>query len=435
VETIRVTFFILIGLAFLFFILGRSALKKGRQEAKNNKNKRRRRPQSKRRKKNLPNKFSEQSIIDAAKHYSRRANVEFAFDTNILIEHPYILTNLTNVSNIPLIISQQVRYELDHLKDHDEHVNQEARIALRDISNLHKDKKIKIVYYNKKFIEDRGLRTNVPDDLIIGSYLERQSHNKEIIFITNDNNSRTTARTASLTPLELDWDGKKRRPKEKEFRPGHFNKTLAIIYFSLAFGFFSGAMNVEPGENVALNIYNDIKVNLREAKQKKQAEELPHLIEDDKYPFLVESEYDDQFQGKEIEDWGYSAIIDLHIDKDRPKIEIVIGTWFDGDIYDKDNELHYILETKDGKVLEEKEDIKVYLYRVGSYDSKKGIRLFSVDSSVKFDRLTSYEKLEVVFNKDFNLEKHIDGAKLKLKHKVTDDTIATIPIKLIKNKK
>ena len=434
-NSFQITFIILLGLAFLFIILGRRTLKKGREEARKYKNNRSYRSQKQRKSKNLPNKFSEQSIIEAAKHYSRRSNVEFAFDTNILIDHPYILSNIASASSIPLIISQQVRYELDRLKDHDEHVGQEARIALRDISNLHKEHKLKIVYYNKKFVEEQGLQTNVADDLIIGSYLERQTHNKEVIFITNDNNSRTTARTVNLTPLELDWNGKKRQKKDQEFRPGYFNKLLAIIFFSLAFGFFNGAMNIQPGQNIALKAFDEIRSEIRESKQKKQAEQLPHLVEDKKYPFLVESEYDDRFQGKEIEDWGYSAIIDLHIDHDRPKIEIVIGTWLDGDIYDKENELHYILETKDGDQLTEDDVVEYLFYSVGSYNNNRGIRLFTVDSSVKFDKITSYEKLEFIFEKDFDLAKHIDGAKLKLKHKVTEETIATIPVKLIKNKK
>lgn len=430
-----ITFLTLLGLSFLFLILSRRTLKKGREEARRYKNNRSYRPRKRRSAKNLPNKFSEQSIIAAAKQYSRQPNVEFAFDTNILIDNPYILSNIANASNIPLVISQQVRYELDRLKDRDDVVDQEARIALRDISNLHKENKLKVVYYNKKFVEEQGLQPDVADDLIIGSYLERQTHNKEIIFITNDNNSRTTARTVNLTPLELDWDGKKRPTKEKEFRPGYFNKVLAIIFFSLAFGFFNGAMNVEPGENVALNIFNEIKADIRESKQKKLAEELPNLVEDKKYPFLVESEYDDRFLGKEIEDWGYSAIIDLNVDHDRPKIEIVIGTWFDGDIYDKDNELHYVLETKDGDQLTTDNVMEYLFYSVASYNPDKGIRLFTVDSSVKFDKITSYEKLELIFEKDFDLAKHIDGAKLVLKHKVTDDKIATIPVKLKKYKK
>lgn len=426
-ETITITFFVLLGLSVLFIILSRRAFKKGRQEAQQNKNHSSHRPQKTRRRNNLPNIFSEQNIIDAANHFSRRSNIEFAFDTNILIDNPYILSNIANESDIPLIISQQVRYELDRLKDHDENVGQEARIALRDISNLHKDNRLKIIYYNKKFIEEHGLRTDVADDLIIGSYLERQTENKEIIFITNDNNSRTTARTANLTPLELDWDGKKRRNKEQEFRPGHFNKVLGIIFLSLAFGLFNGAMNVEPGENVALNIYNTIKTNAKEKNT-------PNLIENDKYPFLVESEYEDRYLGKEIKDWGYTAILDIHNNLDISWVIITLGSWFDGDIDDKTNELYYELVTKDGHVLEEGEEIITVSYTAKAYSKQKGVHIESVDTTVKFDRITDYENLNIKFKHDFDFEKQLKGAKLVLKHKVTNDKLVTIPLKIKKHK-
>lgn len=426
-KPVTITFLILLVLAFIFIIFSRRAFRKGRQEARQNRNHTIRRARNQRRKSNLPNVFSEQSIIDAAHHLSRRPNIEFAFDTNILIDNPYILSNIANVSNIPLLISQQVRYELDRLKDHDDDVGQEARIALRDISNLHKDNRLKIVYYNKEFVEEQGLRTDVADDLIIGSYLERQSINKEIIFITNDNNSRTTARTMNLTPLELDWDGKKSNRKTREFRPGYFNKVLGIAFLSLAFGFFNGAMNVIPGENIALNTYNLIKTSAQERNS-------PKLIDNEKYPFLVENEYEDRYLGKEIKDWGYTAIIDIHNHSDLSWILITFGSWFDGDIDDKLNELYYELVTKDGHTLKEGEEIINVSYTSGAYSNKKGVQIQSLDTTVKFNRITDYENLNIKFSQDFDFEKELKGAKLILRHKVTDDKLVTIPLKIKKYK-
>src|SRR5690625_2263522 len=95
-ETIAIIFLVLIGLSFISLILSRSAFKKGRQEARQNRNRSTRRPRKSRRGNNLSNVFSEQNIIDAAKHFSRRSNIEFAFDTNILIDNPYILSNIAN---------------------------------------------------------------------------------------------------------------------------------------------------------------------------------------------------------------------------------------------------------------------------------------------------------------------------------------------------
>jgi predicted ribonuclease YlaK len=70
-------------------------------------------------------------------------NYYLAFDTNILLDYPYLLINLGEGAKI--LISDQVRRELNGIKDSDSEASDAARIALKNISNLHKDNRLEIV--------------------------------------------------------------------------------------------------------------------------------------------------------------------------------------------------------------------------------------------------------------------------------------------------
>nr|WP_241739377.1 PIN domain-containing protein [Anoxybacillus flavithermus] len=132
----------------------------------------------------MPVKFSEDSIIKAARIIKNMPNYYLAFDTNILLDYPYVLVNLGEDTKI--LISEQVRRELDKIKDSDSEASDAARIALKNISNLHKDNRLEIVQVDKKKLEELGLDPNSGDDLIVGSYLERVKDGRQVVFITND---------------------------------------------------------------------------------------------------------------------------------------------------------------------------------------------------------------------------------------------------------
>lgn len=371
----------------------------------------------------LPNKFSEDSIIEAAKYYGRKNNYALAFDTNILIEHPDILEKIAKASQIPLLISQQVRYELDHLKDRDESLSQPARIALKHISNLHKEQRIKIVYYNKEFMRERGFNPDVADDRVICSYLERAETNENIVFVTDDNNARTTARTTKLIPLELDWDGQGRKRKPKQFRPGYFHTVLGIALISLAFGFFNGAMNVVPGKHLILDNFEG---KVKSSSTKEEATPINY----DEFTFEVESEFGDKFFGKDFGEWGKLAIVDMkYLNASgvrRPRVQFVFASNSDVDISKKENEITYILERSDGEELEP--DVIIFK------EYENGVEMRSIDSIVKFSNINSYETIQFTLinslqDKDYSY--FLDNAKIHVFHKVTGEEIGTFPAQII----
>lgn len=69
-----------------------------------------------------------------------------------------------------------------------------------------------------------------------------------------------------------------------------------------------------------------------------------------------------------------------------------------------------------------------------NYSANRRISVPSLDSNIKFEKITSHESVHFYFKSDIDIEKTINGAKLVLKHKVTDDKIVTIPVKVKKYK-
>ncbi|MFK2827179.1 PIN domain-containing protein [Bacillus sp. B190/17] len=423
IETISL--FLKWGIAILL-VLSIFSLKKGRQLARRYKHRKNQFKKGNHRLTTSKNrfKFSEGSIFRAAKVFSRKSNCYFAFDTDVLLEHPYVTTVITNKTKITILISQQVRYELDKIKDSASELSQNARIALKNIANLHRENKVEIVPVNKEFVRSNGLRTNVKDDLIIGSYLQRLEEKMNIIFITNDNNARTTARTTSLTPLELDWEEKSKKVKEVAFRPGYTYKLISLGLFSLAIGFVFGLFYIE--EEVRVSATSQIKVqNIDEVTFK---EDQPMYINSE-YPYVIKNEYDEYFQGKKAGEWGAIAIVDTFYDEGSrlfpPSYSVVLGSWIPEEMEEKENKLKYVLVKENG------EEIEQEYHNLMKYNKENGINLKSIDTSVKFDGVNSYEVIGFYLSKDVDV-KSLKGTSLKLVHKVTKEVIQTVPLKIMK---
>lgn len=345
--------------------------------------------------------------MDASVYFGRKKNFSLAFDTNILIDFPDILEKIVNVSNIPLLISQQVRYELDNLKDRDEELSQKARYALKTISKLHKDQKVKIVNYNKDFLKNNGFDPSVPDDRVIGSYLERAETNENVVFITNDNNARTTARTTKLIPLELDWNIKGHKRKMRQFRPGYFHTVLSMALFSLGVGFINGAINVAPGENLVVEIYEAFTDEENKDEKTKKEEKKKD----------IESEYGDVYKSTDLGDWGKVAVVDIYTMKGSfayfPSVTYTIATNSKIEANKKQNEITYILELASG------EEVEADYVSIRDYQDEYGIQLNSVDSMVKFSNVNSYENVKFTLRmngKDADPEPVIKDAKLRAEH-------------------
>ncbi|MFV8826427.1 PIN domain-containing protein [Alkalihalobacterium sp. APHAB7] len=367
--------------------------------------------------------FTEASIQNAATVFGKRKNHFLAFDTDVLLEYPNILTDVSDKLQQPILISEQVRYELNRHKDRNPNLKQQARVALKSIANLHKEKKLELLPINKPFTQAQGLRPEVDDDLIIASYLERMNDQAQIIFITNDNNARTTARTTKLTALELDWEtDKSKRPKEIKFRPGYAYKVISIGTFALAIGFMYGHSFVEK-EIMA----GSVTVEASEG-QVTFSTKHPTFIEDEQ-PYLIKSEYDEFYQGYEIGDWGAVAVLDTDYlsagrgPMQRSHYKVTLASWIYDDIQEKKNQLKYVLVLENGKEFEEMYQF-VHSYR------KEGIRIASVNSSVRFSGVNS--SVEVNFNLKNEVEvDHLKEAKLRLVHKVTGEVVQTIPVKTV----
>ena len=364
----------------------------------------------------VPIKFSADSILRAGRKFGKNGKSYFAFDTDVLIENPTILNDLSEKYKVELLISEQVRYELNKVKDRKIDISDQARYVLKVIERLHKDHKLEIVPINKALMRKYSLKPEVQDDLVIGSYLEKVNL-KDVIFITNDNNARTTARMTDLKPLELDWEvGKKL--KEKEFRPGFTFRVLAIISFSLAVGVYFGIdyMKTEIGASPQIPSMLS-KIADDESEEKKT----------DKIPKVFKSEYGDEYKARKNGDWGVSAIIDQEYIGQRgffsnydASIKVLFVAYNTEDVDDKSNELTFQLETADGQIFE------ASYYRVYEYDEEKGIYVDSVDSNIKFDGANSYESTKI--DVDDLTEEDLKGSKLILIHKVTEEVVQTFEL-------
>ncbi|WP_111646359.1 PIN domain-containing protein [Paranoxybacillus vitaminiphilus] len=370
----------------------------------------------------MPVKFSEDSIIKAAHVIKSLPNCYLAFDTNILLDYPYVLVNLGEDANI--LISEQVRRELDKIKDSDSEASDAARIALKTISNLHKDNRLEIVQVDKKKVEELGLDPNSGDDLIIGSYLERVKDGRQVVFITNDNNARTTARTTKLKVLELDWEekllreNKKLKTKTTVYRPGYAYKLFAIISFSLCAGFFNGMIHIE----------DKMKQEVQPVMATSSGKGGPAYVKGD-YPYVIKNEYGNSFQGKKAGDWGASAIVDIRYSdsffaRTLGNYKVTLGVWNTKQVEEKTNKLTYLIVLKNGKQYEPQST------NFFNYDKKQGIEIPSVNSRVKFENVNGYDS--VGFNIEKTELKDLENAELRLVHKVTKEVIQTLPLKVLK---
>ncbi|WP_044893657.1 PIN domain-containing protein [Bacillus alveayuensis] len=368
----------------------------------------------------MPVKFSEDSIIKAAHVIKSLPNCYLAFDTNILLDYPYVLVNLGEDAKI--LISEQVRRELDKIKDSDSEASDAARIALKIISNLHKDNRLEIVQVDKKKVEELGLDPNSGDDLIIGSYLERVKEGRQVVFITNDNNARTTARTTKLKVLELDWEEKllieNKKRKTPVYRPGYAYKLFAIISFSLCAGFFNGMIHIEE----------KMKQEVQPVMATSSGKGGPAYVKGD-YPYVIKNEYGNSFQGKKAGDWGASAIVDIRYSdsffaRTLGNYQVTLGVWNTKQVEEKTNKLTYLIVLKNGKQYEPQST------NFFNYDKKQGIEIPSVNSRVKFENVNGYDS--VGFNIEKTELKDLENAELRLVHKVTKEVIQTLPLKVLK---
>jgi rRNA-processing protein FCF1 len=327
-----------------------------------------------------------------------------------------------------ILISDQVRRELNGIKDSDSEASDAARIALKNISNLHKDNKLEIVQVDKKKAEELGLDPNSGDDLIISSYLERVKDGRQVVFITNDNNARTTARTTKLKVLELDWEekllreNKKLKTKTPVYRPGYAYKLFAIISFSLSVGFYGGMLHIEK------KIQQEVQPAMA-ASSLVSSKKGPVYVKGN-YPYVIKNEYGDSFQGKKAGDWGASAIVDIRFSDsvfarlNGGNYTVSLGVWNTKALREKDNQLTYIIVSKNGKQYES--ESHAFL----NYNEKQGIPIPSVDSNVKFENVNGYDTAYFTIDKDEL--KDLENAELRLVHKVTKEVIQTLPLKVLK---
>lgn len=132
-----------------------------------------------------------------------RKQTHFAFDTNILMLCPEVLSEICKKYNV--VLSKKVFDELDRMKT-DEGRGFMARRALSAIENAQVEhpEKIKMVFVNRKFLEEHQLDPYSPDEMIIGAYLDQQK-NKDlhIVFVTHDRGARIIARNAGLEVMEI----------------------------------------------------------------------------------------------------------------------------------------------------------------------------------------------------------------------------------------
>ena len=246
----------------------------------------------------------------------------------------------------------------------------------------------------------------------------------KIVFITNDNNARTTARTTSLTPLELDWEENAKKVKEIEFRPGYTYKIISLGLFSLAIGFVFGLFYIE--EAVSANVTAQITVDTIDEVTFKEGK--PTYI-DSEFPYIIKNEYKEYFQGQKTGEWGAIAVVDaLYNEGSRmfpPTYNVVLGSYIPNELEEKQNKLKYVLVKKNGEEVEQE-----YL-NVLRYNKDNGISLKSIETSVKFDGVNSYEVMSFYLPKGED-PRSLEGASLKLVHKVTKEEIVTIPLKVNK---
>jgi len=359
--------------------------------------------------------FTENSICKAAKMYSKDPDCLLAFDTDVLLEYPRLLIRIRNESNIPILISERVRSELDNHKNKNLELSPKARGALKDIALLHQESTLEIVKINKSYIEQQGFDPKVNDDVIIGSYLEKASERKKIIFITNDVNARTTARLTALTPLELNWDSrnKKKERKTSVFRPGYALKLISIISLSLGVGFVGGHMYLSDPSGT--------KASVSESGEIKFSKRGPNYIEDN-YPFVIKSEYNEIYQGKKTGDWGAIAVVDsdhLAIGTTFGKLSFLIAAYTEVKVKEKSNQLTYVLFSESGKKYEGRSVSN-------SYDSNKGLKITSKDMNVKFTGINSYDFAS--FDVPPGEYEQLGKGVLHLVHKMTGELIQKIPI-------
>ncbi|EIJ81789.1 hypothetical protein PB1_02580 [Bacillus methanolicus PB1] len=411
-------FIVLIVLTLFFLQKGRKRSKKKKKFNRNNGYK----PNS-----FHNNKFSEASIIRASKVFGQVSKCSIAFDTNVLLDYPNIISSV--VQNANVMISDKVRKELDKIKDRQEEISKDAAFVLKTISSLHKENKVQIIRYDLNEIEGYGLDKDSNDDVIVGSYLSKAKKGEKVVFITNDSNARTTARVHGLFTLELDWEKEIGTPRKIKSirnsnvkRPGYAYKLFSLVCFSIAVGVLWSMAYLQSISNV------DLVIGETSSSTKASSIAGSAKYVNGNYPYEVKSEYGETFKGKRIGDLGAGAIVDISYNESfgarlLGNYTITMASWFDKDPSEKNNQYKYIIVDSSSKVYEAR-TVNSEMVTDGT------IYIESLDSNIKFINTNGYENIYYTFEED-ELKK-LDGAELHIVHKVTNKVIQKFPLKVLK---
>lgn len=292
----------IVTIAFISFLISHWAGTEGRRRAKRfdweayaediNRQKRMHQPS---------NKFTTAKIIAEAK---MAKNYVVGVDTNILIEDYRTLDKLAE-EKIPLVISNKVRQELDGLKKHqDERVQENARLALKSIYELELQNKLTLIEVTKQQTEKLGLNLNEPDEYIVASYL---SHSKPVIFFTNDNNARLTAKQRNLHVQELHSMS---NDKEDPFqiKPGNQLKWVSLLTYCIGVGLTFVMVSIVGSDNATT-------VDTSNAETIEQTFKKSNLNVDSEGRFIIKNEFNMAYFGDSHEEWGGVALYDLKVEK------------------------------------------------------------------------------------------------------------------------
>lgn len=244
-------------------------------------------------------KFTSAKIIADAK---QAKSYVIGLDTNILIEDYRILDKLVD-ADVAVVLSNKVRQELDGLKKHEnEDVRDYARLALKSIYELEMENKLQLVEATARQAKELGLDMRDPDENIIASYL---SYAKPVLFFTNDNNARLTAKQRKLQVQELK-EAVEESGDPFKIKPGNKLKWVSLVSYCAALALTVHHMATldafaSSNEPVVISDTESIEDGFKEKK----------LNVTTANRFAIKNEFDTYYFGDHHEEWGGVALYDV----------------------------------------------------------------------------------------------------------------------------
>lgn len=377
-------------------------------------------------KKGEHNSFPVQTILKASDYYVKQGYI-VTLDSNIMLDHPNIIAELTKSFPGKIALSNKVREELDKIKDNykkPDQLRQLARLTLKQINEAIDERALKRISYDYEKTKQLGMDPSINDNLIVASFkIFEQNTKQKLLYITSDSNSRHSAKFEGITTIDGNWapptNGKSKSPQSSQKKKAFIVKTIGLALLSAGIGLWLSLMQSDitnRDANATVKVNDEVKFGYSSPV---------YYGDDDTY--LLLDEYDNIYKGVSHEVWGGTAIIDIYEDTEGsrifpPSVELILASWNEKKAGEKSDKLVYTLKSADGSI-----SIIAEINNSSNYDGENDlIHLKSVNGALKFKGVNESQVL--MFFQKTGRAILGDNLILEAKDLFSGEVIFTLPV-------